>query len=236
MPRFIEKLFRSFVLPRVTAEADFVMKRKAIALRSELHRRAMLEAADFVNAHMTTALMCKDRMEHLSYLSDLIPKTGLLLEFGVYSGETINHLAARLPDRTLHGFDSFEGLPEAWTGFRFSAENFDLKGRMPSVAGNVKLIAGWFDKTLSKFLAENPGPVAFVHVDCDIYSSTKTVFELLRPRLVPGTIIAFDEFFNYPGWRLHEFKAFEEFCQETGLRFTYIGYAGEQVSIRVDAI
>lgn len=236
MASFIDKLFRSYVLRRASAEADFFMKRKATALRSELHRRAMLEAADFVNSHMPEALMCKDRMQHLSYLSSLIPKDGLLLEFGVYSGETINHIAGLLPQRVIHGFDSFEGLPEAWSGYRFSAENFDLKGRMPKVSANVELVAGWFDKTLPDFLDKHPGPIALLHVDCDIYSSTKTIFELLRPRLVPGSIIAFDEFFNYPAWKLHEFKAFQEFIQTTGITYTYIGYAGEQVSIRIDTV
>ena len=29
-------------------------------------------------------------------------------------------------------------------------------------------------------------------------------------------MIVFDEYFNYPGWRGHEFKAFQEFVAETG--------------------
>ena len=44
---------------------------------------------------------------------------GLYCEFGVASGRTINFIAERAPDRTIHGFDSFEGLPQDWrSGFR----------------------------------------------------------------------------------------------------------------------
>lgn len=50
---------------------------------------------------------------------------------------------------------------------------------------------GWFDETLPKFAAEVEGPAAFLHVDCDLYSSTRTVFEALGDRVVPGTVIVF---------------------------------------------
>jgi len=38
------------------------------------------------------------------------------------------------------------------------------------------------------------------------YSSTKTVFDTLADRIVPGTVIVFDEFFNYPGSKRGESK------------------------------
>jgi predicted O-methyltransferase YrrM len=235
MSRFFDKLIRSIVLRKVVAEADFIMKRKAVALRTELYRRALNDTADFIEANMTSALFCKDRLEHLTFVSTHV-KEGLILEFGVFSGETINHLAGIFTDRTLYGFDSFEGLPEAWSGYRYSKENFNREGSMPKVEANVKLIAGWFDNSLPSFLQSNPGPVALAHIDCDIYSSTKTVLELLAPRLVPGSILSFDEFFNYPNFRQHEIKAFHEFVERHQVKFEYLGYAGEQVSLRINAI
>ncbi|MFA6959818.1 MAG: TylF/MycF/NovP-related O-methyltransferase [Opitutaceae bacterium] len=235
MSRFFDKLIRSIALRKVAAEASFVMKRKDVALRAEMHRRALKDTADFVEANMTTALSCQSRLEHLTYVATHI-KDGHFLEFGVFSGQTINHMAGIFPNRTLYGFDSFEGLPEAWFGSRYNPVNFDRKGSMPKVKTNVKLIAGWFDSTLPAFLQANPGPVAFAHVDCDIYSSTKTVLELLAPRFVPGSVIAFDEFFNYPNFRQHEIKAFFEFVERHRVKFDYIGYAGEQVSVRIAEI
>ena len=69
-------------------------------------------------------------------------------------------------------------------------------------------------KTRYRLLGQHPGPVAFLHLDVDRYSSTRTVLELLGDRIVPGTVIAFDEFFNYPGWREGEYRAFNEFCRQ----------------------
>ena len=46
-----------------------------------------------------------------------------------------------------------------------------------------------------------------MHIDCDIYASTKTALEQTIPRLAPGAVIVFDEFFNYKGYELHEYKA-----------------------------
>ena len=88
--------------------------------------------------------------------------------------------------------------------------------------------AGW--------LKENSDPVAFIHVDCDLYSSTKTIFDHLGDRLQVGTIILFDEYFNYPNWRNHEFKAFQEFVAGHKIRYTYLAYARQQVAVRIDAI
>ena len=39
---------------------------------------------------------------------------GEVLEFGVYAGGSITRTANALPNMTIHGFDSFEGLPEDW--------------------------------------------------------------------------------------------------------------------------
>jgi len=59
---------------------------------------------------------------------------------------------------------------------------------IPSMPDNVKLHVGWFDDTLPEFLKGNIEQVGFINVDCDIYSSTKTVLDLLAPRITCGTI------------------------------------------------
>jgi Macrocin-O-methyltransferase (TylF) len=64
-----------------------------------------------------------------------------------------------------------------------------------------------------------------MHLDADLYSSTKTVLDAFRERIRPGTVIVFDEYYNYPNWREHEFRAFQEFIAETGLRYKYIGFS-----------
>jgi len=86
---------------------------------------------------------------------------------------------------------------------------------------------------LPGFLAANPGPCAFVHIDCDIYTSTVTIFAALRERIATGTVIVFDEYFNYPGWRAHEYKAFQEFIVQTGLSYQYLGLSAEKGHVAV---
>jgi hypothetical protein len=112
-------------------------------------------------------------------------------------------------------------LPEDWrTGFELGA----FAQKTPSVHANVQLHIGWFDKTLPEFVETNSELVAFLHVDCDLYSSTREIFRRLGPRIVPGTVIVFDEYFNHPTWRQDEHKAFQEFIAERRIGFDYIGY------------
>ena len=110
---------------------------------------------------------------------------------------------------------------------------FTMKGKLPSVPDNVQLHVGWFDRTLPEFLQTTAENVAFLHIDCDIYESTRTVFDILRDRIVRGTVIVFDEYFNYPGWRLHEFKAFQEFIAKRSLKYEYIGMSAEKGHVAV---
>ncbi|MEE9249779.1 MAG: class I SAM-dependent methyltransferase [Alphaproteobacteria bacterium] len=98
------------------------------------------------------------------------------------------------------------------------------------VPGNVSLHLGRFEDTLPPFLTAHQGPVAFANIDCDLYSSTKTVFDALAPRIGAGTILAFDEYFNYHNWQQHEFKAFEEFVGANGVRYQNLGFTPRAVA------
>ncbi len=63
-----------------------------------------------------------------------------------------------------------------------------------------------------------------MHVDCDIYSSTKNIFDMLDSKIKSGTIIVFDEYFNYRNWQQHEFKAFQEFVVQTNIKYEYLAF------------
>lgn len=202
----------------------------------ELRLHAKREAVEYAIAHMSEAMVLADRYELARFALSRAPEAGLVLEFGVAKGASLRNLAARTR-RQVHGFDSFGGLPEDWAGTKEKAGAFTQKGKLPKVPPNAVLHPGWFEQTLPPFLAGHEGPVAFIHVDCDIYTSTVTIFTALRERIVPGTIILFDEYFNYPGWRAHEYKAFQEFIRETGLSYEYIGLSAEKghVAVRIGA-
>ncbi len=52
---------------------------------------------------------------HHVFEHGLVPDDGLWLEFGVHAGGTINRIA-KYTTKTIYGFDSFEGLPQDWSG------------------------------------------------------------------------------------------------------------------------
>lgn len=186
--------------------------------------------------HMKQALICSDRREVLDVALHHMPRDGLICEFGVFEGQTITYIATQVPDRTIIGFDSFEGLPEDWRG-PFLRGVFSTAGHLPMVPANVTLVKGWFDSTVPRFAIEHAGPIALLHIDCDLYSSTKCIFMNLGDRVVPGSVMVFDEYFDYPGWEEHEFRAFAELVSEAGLSYEYLAYnrLHEQVAVRITA-
>jgi len=158
---------------------------------------------------------------------------GLVLEFGVATGRTLNHFARLLPGKTVYGFDGFQGLPEDWTSRM--RRGFFARDSLPAVRSNCRLVVGWFDQTLPKWIKSNHQPVALLHVDCDLYSSTVTILNNLKHQIVSGTVIVFDEYINYPGWQLDEFKAWQEFVGKNDIRYEYIGRVSrhQKVAVRV---
>ena len=205
------------------------------SIDAERQRLALRSTAEFVTQRCSTARSFGGvspyvaKCDLLDFAVGIAPPEGLILEFGVATGDTLCRIARlRQP---AHGFDSFEGLPEDWrTGYARGA----FAMAPPTVPG-ATLHVGWFDETLPKFLAHHDGPIAFVHMDADLYSSTDTIFREASDRFVEGTIILFDEYFNFPGWEQHEHKAFMEFVERTGHGFEYVAYNSlhEQVLVRL---
>jgi len=160
--------------------------------------------------------------------------SGLIAEFGVATGRTINHIARLRPEDIVHGFDSFEGLPEDWTSRM--PKGFFRRTALPKVRKNVKLHVGWFNITLPDFKATHGDtPLQLLHIDSDLYSSAVTILDTLKDNIVPGTVIIFDEYMNYPGWELDEFRAWQEHCKMYGREYEYIGRVSrhQKVAIRV---
>jgi hypothetical protein len=198
--------------------------------------RALQRTVDYIERVMPDALGFDSQRELIEYSLAEARVDGHYLEFGVYTGGTIRFMAPRIKNRLIHGFDSFEGLPETWGGFNLGRGAFDVRSKLPRVPSNVRLHRGWFETTLPLWLKENSGPVAFMHIDCDLFSSTQTIFRLLVDRIVPGTVILFDEYFNFPNWENHEYKAFQEFVAKQGIKYTYLGFARQQVAVQIGSI
>lgn len=202
----------------------------------ERAKRALLESVDYIDQHMDDAVGLEAQRDIIIYSLNHAPTEGYILEFGVFRGGTIRFIAKNMRSRRIDGFDSFEGLPEVWGGFNLGKSAFSREGKLPKVPHNVILHKGWFDKTIPAWAEANHGPIAFMHIDCDIYSSTKTILEELSSRISKGTIILFDEYFNYPGWKIHEYKAFREFVEKYQVKYKYLAYARQQVAVRIDSI
>lgn len=161
-----------------------------------------------------------------------------IAEFGVYSGYSLALLSSSCPNASLHGFDSFEGLPEDWRP-GFPAGSFGDKGilqYMPEVPENVTLHKGWFEETVGALFEPDIQPLALLHIDCDLYSSTVTALEASRHLLREGTLVVFDEYQGYPGWEDHEAKAWTEFCHRHGIVSMTAAQEGEERAFVISRI
>ena len=157
-------------------------------------------------------------------LNQISDKNYNALEFGVFTGGTANIISKHV--NKLYGFDSFEGLPEAWDGV--VGKGFFKIDHLPIVNENVELIQGWFNDTLDDFLKKHTEEFKFIHIDCDIYSSTKYVFDKLIEynKLNKGVIIVFDEILNYNKFLEGEMKALYEISTENNITFEWLGTHG----------
>ena len=142
----------------------------------------------------------------------------LYLEFGVASGKSIKYWAERLKaeDALLFGFDTFEGLPEAWG--LLQKGHFSTGGKLPCIdCPNVNYVRGLFQETLPMFVLPEHDTL-IINVDCDIYSAAAFVLNSLGPHMRPGTLLYFDEFSD----RTHELKAYKDFLNLSGKQFRLV--------------
>lgn len=199
-------------------------------LQREARQRAFVDSAQFVHTHMADAIALTSPFAVLDYALRVAPVSGIVAEFGVFRGRTLRRIERSRPN--CHGFDSFEGLPQDWVS-HWTQGSFALD-RPPRVK-SAQLHVGLFEESLPEFLAENQGPAAFLHLDADLYDSTISVLTHFENRLVPGSILLFDEYFNFAGWQEHEHRALNDFAKSAGRRFKYVAYnrRGQQVAVRI---
>lgn len=171
----------------------------------------------------------KERQQHLITVLKENLISGNILEFGVFEGTTINIIAKLFPNDIIWGFDSFEGLPEDWktrndSPIKYTKGYFSLK-KMPEVLPNVKLVKGWFNETIPNWVENYTENIKFLHVDADLYSSTKDILFLLNSKIVPGTIICFDDMYCwnnlkwYTEWENGEYRALSEWLSKFNRAF-----------------
>ncbi len=194
------------------------------------------ESAEFIYERLDAAVLFEDRRAFWRHVLNAVPSDGLVMECGVFEGDSINFIAdwmqARGDKRKIDGFDSFEGLEEDWAGEALPKGFFNLGGRLPDVRDSVRLHKGWVQDTIQPYLTENPDrPIGLLHIDTDTYSPARYLLENLRHRFPVGAVIVFDELIGYPNWRQHEYRALCETLPEESYEF--IAFTSRQAAIRI---
>jgi predicted O-methyltransferase YrrM len=201
--------------------------------------RAVEDSADYAEEFMRDTLIFHDESKASMYYYALrnLRLKGLVAEFGVFEGYSINLVAKKLSNQTIYGFDSFEGLPEDWTGASLSKGTFGRDGVMPEVLPNVTLIKGLFNETVEPWLKFQKDPFSLLIIDCDTYDSAKSVLvPAAENHIKKGTLILFDEYFGYPRWRNHEFKIWKEIVSKHKIKYRYLALNHLQVLVEVLSI
>lgn len=131
---------------------------------------------------------------------------GDMAECGVYRGATARLMAlAGGPDRTLHLFDSFEGLSTPseddgtyWQPHDLSVTSNAVRDALADLITPYELHEGWIPDRFSEVADRR---FCFVHIDVDLYQPTADSLAFFYPRVVPGGVIVLDDhgFTTCPG-------------------------------------
>jgi len=180
--------------------------------------RSWIELEPIYVGQKTSADYRSSIQKHLIESTKHITIDGHWCEFGVREGRSLHWIIEEYPKQVVHAFDSWQGLPEDWD--HGTGKVADMSCDPPNVPDHIQLHKGWFKDTLPAWKKNNTGPIAFLHMDADIYSSTKEVLLALNDQIVIGTVITFDELCNFrlsgkmSKWQDQEFLALIEWLDE----------------------
>ena len=155
----------------------------------------------------------------------------VFFEFGCHSGRTFSAAVnaanyVGLDEAKFFAFDSFQGLPrtsEMEDGifqegeFSTSASEFKkiIKRKTGLTLDNKNIIEGFYSDSLSSALQESMPQAGIVHIDVDLYASRVEVLKFIKPLIVPGSILMFDDWYCFPvGEAKGERLALEEFLSD----------------------
>lgn len=164
-----------------------------------------------------------DRAQFYRYIHETCVSGSAIdyLEFGVFKGESIREWVKLNThnDSRFVGFDSFEGLPEAWRPGQ-NKGHFDVHGNVPQIEDSrVTFVKGWFENTVPPFARQFCSRNRLVlHLDADLYSSTMLALVHFTPFMSKGTLLIFDEFYD----RDHEYKAFRDWLKMSGKTYRIV--------------
>lgn len=216
------------------------------SLRRKLRYARQVPARDWTTPKALAALRSEPftklsyaKLARLWELTRTAPP-GAVVECGVWRGGSAAMIARADPKRELWLFDSWQGLPPpglldvATGGKRVAAgENpaseADVQKAFRRVPAQANLVAGWFEDTLSARKGEI-GPIGLLHLDGDWYDSILVCLRELHDQVVPGGIIAVDDYGHWEGCR----AAVDEFL--VGREVVRLGVVDDALAWRIPAL
>lgn len=172
-------------------------------------RRERLKQVLRIRSQRDMLLLPAEACQILSAVKAVEHLPGDMAEVGAGKGASAKLIASAAPNRMLHVFDTFEGLPAPTRddSSRFKAGQY--KSSFEEVQNylrgcNVKLYKGLFPATAPSL---SPLSFAFVHLDGDLYETMKAGLEWFYQRMVRGAILIAHDFASSKGVE----RAFAEF-------------------------
>jgi hypothetical protein len=231
--KFVKKLATPLILLTSHILSNVRVSKTQDSLIFVVRNRAVQTSADYIEENISKAMLFDSKERLWDFALSKIMLDGLCVEFGVFSGQSINYFSNKIPHKLFFGFDNFEGIREDWTGTSMGKGTFNLDGIPPKVNSNVTLVKGWFDESLPNFLKVHNENFAFLHFDADTYEATVLVLNLIGERIIKGTIVIFDEYLGFPNWQNGEYLAWKQFVEIHKLNYEYLAFARKQTVIRV---
>jgi hypothetical protein len=178
---------------------------------------------EFIKNHQQTPISV-DRNALYRNIINQINQPIQYLEFGVFQGKSFKYWLSQVadPNSSFIGFDTFYGLPENWIASK-PVGAYTTHGEIPTIHDERgKFLKGLFHDTLPVFIESTDfrkDDQLIINLDADLYSATSFVLSRLLPYLKKNDIIIFDEF---GAFLLHEFKAYCDFIEYSGLSLQLI--------------
>ncbi len=184
-----------------------------VTFYGDMARRADLNLIHKVRQERKLLLSDQEAYQVMMFARRTSKIPGDIAEVGAYKGASAKLIAHAAPGRSIHLFDTFEGLPplqdidrSAFKDGQYPADLADVTKYLSSFP-QVTLYKGLFPKTAGPITAKK---FSFVHLDVDLYQSTKDALEFFFPRMSKGGVIISHDYMTAEGVR----KAVDDFMKD----------------------